>query len=579
MMQTSQLSTRAAVQAEERELRRVARASARGEHRREIESLLAAGGEEAALASLTPSASKKGNRKTAAAKHKATQRKTQARQFLGKAASALKRKGKAKKVAAPAPPLGLEDKGPLLLAAQAALQDAAASQSGLALAVVTAQQEKEALELNSQSLQDQLFASKKEAQKAKRQCALAKKRARSAEELLAAASEAGASKKRALSAEDLPAAAKEEDLAAAAQEEDLPAAAVEEDLAAASQVEDLPGEALEKDLAASLALLMEEDFAAEAASSASEPEPPLPPPEADPLKEGDRVRVCSWLAKRNVLGKEGRVVWATAAQCQALVEVKQGTVLPILLPASYFRQVDPAWLEHKALRQSTHLEPDLALTLSGLCSKTWDKEPAELQLKAELDLNQMDAGLLYLVWSLAPDRTVVLPSVNLATVKVFSGQEEELVQQVRLTNTCRKARLVLLPINEGGHWTLLVLEQTWPTASASATEPAVPGPEASTPSQAGHQHCSKCLGAGCKDCDFPKAQKYVQRKQEEQQVFSPAHWPHLPGGSWSARYYDPLPKESHFSRLQAERVLAYFAALGWPQELPPTEEGLRQKDC
>ena len=45
------------------------------------------------------------------------------------------------------------------------------------------------------------------------------------------------------------------------------------------------------------------------------------------------------------------------------------------------------------------------------------------------------------------------------------------------------------------------------------------------------------------------------------------------------RYYDPLPKESTASRQQAVRVLAYFSALGWPQQLPPREEGLCQKDC
>ena len=56
------------------------------------------------------------------------------------------------------------------------------------------------------------------------------------------------------------------------------------------------------------------------------------------------------------------------------------------------------------MKNCQHLEPDLALHLANICSKTWDKDD-ELQLFRELDLHQMDAGLLYLVWSLLPERT------------------------------------------------------------------------------------------------------------------------------------------------------------------------------
>ena len=78
--------------------------------------------------------------------------------------------------------------------------------------------------------------------------------------------------------------------------------------------------------------------------------------------------------------------------------------LPCLLPVAYFRKVEPDWVQPRPLQNSQHLEPDLALHLSNICSKTWDKGH-ELQLMRELDLHQMDAGILYLVWSLLPERT------------------------------------------------------------------------------------------------------------------------------------------------------------------------------
>ena len=84
----------------------------------------------------------------------------------------------------------------------------------------------------------------------------------------------------------------------------------------------------------------------------------------------------------------------------------------------------------------------------------------------------MGSGLLYLVWPLAPVKVAVLPSVSLITVKCFAGQGEELEQKVRLSCICSKARLVFLPVHENGHWTLLVIEQTWPSSLAVASQPA-----------------------------------------------------------------------------------------------------------
>ena len=193
----------------------------------------------------------------------------------------------------------------------------------------------------------------------------------------------------------------------------------------------------------------------------------------------------------------------------------------------------------------------------------------------------MDAGLLYLVWSLAPARTAVLPSVKLTTVESFTGLPEEVEQQVSLCWLCSRACLVLVPINWAGHWTLLAFAQPEVAASSVGAQAALPPADtdpAAAASLAAKTDCSKCLGAGCSRCSYGKAVKYAQRKQEEQLVFDPAAWPVLPAGCWSVKYYDPLPKESTLSRQQAGRILAYFSELGLPQDLPAREPGLCQGD-
>ena len=111
----------------------------------------------------------------------------------------------------------------------------------------------------------------------------------------------------------------------------------------------------------------------------------------------------------------------------------------------------------------------------------------------------MDAGLLYLVWSLAPARTAVLPSVKLTTVEFFTGLPEEVEQQVSLCWLCSRACLVLVPINWAGHWTLLAFEKAGVAASGAGSQPAL-SPAATDPDAAANlsakTDCSKCLGAG-----------------------------------------------------------------------------------
>ena len=115
--------------------------------------------------------------------------------------------------------------------------------------------------------------------------------------------------------------------------------------------------------------LLEEDFPALGEEHPSQAEPPLPPPESPPpaaqgaaapavpaFSYGDRVRICSWEARRLLLGKEGTVQSMAGSSCMIELEIKQGSHKAFLVPASHCCLVNPVWLDHKPLRQTAHLD-------------------------------------------------------------------------------------------------------------------------------------------------------------------------------------------------------------------------------
>ena len=131
-----------------------------------------------------------------------------------------------------------------------------------------------------------------------------------------------------------------------------------------------------------------------------------------------------------------------------------------------------------------------------------------------------------------------------------------------------------MPVLAGGHWTCLLLRRKT-NASGAAASTGQGGPlQESVPAG-----CPKCLGTGYLECDPVEASLYSKRKDLERDLFQPALWPVLEEGKWEVKYYDPLPVPSKISREAASCILQTFAALGWPQEAPPVEPGLRQKDC
>ena len=149
--------------------------------------------------------------------------------------------------------------------------------------------------------------------------------------------------------------------------------------------------------------------------------------------------------------------------------------------------------------------------------------------------------------------------------------------QVRYGWRISRARQVLIPVLAGGHWTMLILQHSSLQAGAAAAS-SVPAPEEAPESLVG---CSKCnyTGVGCSKCSVAKAVSYEAKLEKDRELFDCSTWPPLPaGGTWTARYYDPLPKASTCSKEAASRILSFFEDLGLPQGFPESEEGLRQED-
>ena len=113
----------------------------------------------------------------------------------------------------------------------------------------------------------------------------------------------------------------------------------------------------------------------------------------------------------------------TSTHCQAKSATSTGLTTTFKLPCAYLTKVDPNWLEHLQLKQSGHLTADLALHLKRIISL---EEPNQPELRKDLEAHHMDAGLLYLLWSLLPERVLVLPSVNCTWLSASPSTEEEL---------------------------------------------------------------------------------------------------------------------------------------------------------
>ena len=124
---------------------------------------------------------------------------------------------------------------------------------------------------------------------------------------------------------------------------------------------------------------------------------------------------------------------------------------------------------------------------------------------------------------------------------------------------------------------MLVLQQSWPEETESKAGSSKEGLPEFSPQKGGRGSWRGSL-AGCHLCNPAKAVAFQSRKAQAQALLDPASWPEMKPGSWTVRYYDPLPMPSISCRKAARRILRHFHQLGWPQEVPPGEPGLRQQD-
>ena len=75
------------------------------------------------------------------------------------------------------------------------------------------------------------------------------------------------------------------------------------------------------------------------------------------------------------------------------------------------------------MRQTGHLTPELALQLKRIVSQEVKTQP---EMRKDLESYHIDCGILYLLWSLLPERVLLLPSaVTMWFPAIAETSEEE----------------------------------------------------------------------------------------------------------------------------------------------------------
>jgi hypothetical protein len=170
--------------------------------------------------------------------------------------------------------------------------------------------------------------------------------------------------------------------------------------------------------------------------------------------------------------------------------------------------------------------------------------PAEIvDISTEVSESEMAIGCFEILWRLLPDRALVVPPYlssfsAMHCAKDWAGAAPEgqhLVAKVQ--DYAKRARLLLLPILAGGHWTLLVLQRVGGEAVV-VTSPAL------TSDAATGFGCGKCKynSGGCMACDSDKATRYLNKSEAEAKALDPCTNldPLPPCEWWDCRYYDSL---------------------------------------
>jgi len=199
--------------------------------------------------------------------------------------------------------------------------------------------------------------------------------------------------------------------------------------------------------------------------------------------------------------------------------------------------------------------------LNSLCFKPSEQVP---DLKYELFAENVDSGIAEILYRLLPGPGfVVLPASTANFIYTFATKKFDLAERDKETakftqvlyDKVQKGRVALIPIQSGGHWTLLALERKSESAGSAGTTATNP------------------LGST----------DPVRRGQAEAKQFDVDSWPNLPKNvkeEWQVRYYDSFSPSIMSCQECAVSILSLLEAEGFgkfPGSLLPPKNKLFQE--
>ena len=338
--------------------------------------------------------------------------------------------------------------------------------------------------------------------------------------------------------------------------------------------------------------------AAPEGGEASLPAPPLPPPaepppapasagaEAKPDSTARLVQVCSEEAPAYLWGDWGRVrdegdlsltyVSERSKTGLSARQVKKAHVVAISEP--------PAQAAERK-KNVRFLDTEQLKTLREEKAQ-WQGEVAIPSLHTWLDQPQLELAIFEIFWRVLPGPRCLWMRPDKTAFVVQHCQDEDKNEQAATLLTeyyeqAKKAELLLIPILDENHWTLLALERDKDPDSNSFAS--ILEEQAVQEARGSSSGCASCRGnpGGCHNCNFVQAAFLARRKgRENLQLRSGATLAILPetaGESWRVRYYDSLLTPSAACQRKAQQVLDALAEpLNIYAELPPRANFERQ---
>ena len=243
---------------------------------------------------------------------------------------------------------------------------------------------------------------------------------------------------------------------------------------------------------------------------------------------------------------------------------------PLMCPKSwivYIDHLEAQTARHQEKKQCTWI--DKALSAAILQEMTFQPQEPVPDLTYALFAENVDAGIAEILYRLTPGIGFAsLPSSLSKFINDFDkattlderakpekGNETHKLK-VEMYDRVEKARVIIIPVQAAGHWTLLVLERVEEQKANDSTTATNP------------------LGAT----------DTARRKMAEKRQFAVSDWPIYPMHGeqvWEVRYYDTLPFPCSSCLRVAEKSLEILFSAGFgifPKLLLPVKNQLRQSD-